>query len=309
MSRALLVALALLVAPALASAGKPSGSEVRNGKIAFSVEVAGYRSNLCLINPNGTRRMRLTQGRRQDAYASWSPDGRRLAFGREASPRVVGSQEGRNRRILVMGPNRVSTNISDAPAGFPGDSYPSWSPDGTLIAITDLPWRFGQPSLWVMGGDGSDRRMLVEQAAEADWSPDGRLIAYDALSGPVLAPTGVAIIGVDGTGRRLLAAGGWSPAWSPDGATIAFERSAGIFTISPDGSGERLLLPGARGAAWSPDGARIAFVRGGDLYVADADGSNVRQLTRTRAQEYAPAWQPVLAAGTARQWDRRSPAC
>jgi Tol biopolymer transport system component len=302
------VTFGLLLSLVLASSGVPAEPGVRNGKIAFSVS-AGYHSNLCLINPNGTRRMRLTRGRRQDHYASWSPDGRRLAFGREASPRVVGSQEGRNSRILVLGPNRASTNISDAPDSFPGDGYPSWSPDGASIAFTDVPWRFGRPSLWVMGDDGSDRRLLVQQAGEASWSPDGRLIAYDALPGPVPAPTGLAIIGIDGTGQRLLAAEGWGPAWSPDGATIAFERAAGIFTIATDGSGERLLIADGQGADWSPDGARLVFVRRGDLFIADADGSNVRQLTKTRAQEYAPAWQPVRAAGTARRWDRRSPAC
>ena len=56
MRRSVLFALALLAPLALASAGEPSGTEVRNGRIAFSVEVAGYRSNLCLINPNGTKR-------------------------------------------------------------------------------------------------------------------------------------------------------------------------------------------------------------------------------------------------------------
>jgi TolB protein len=308
MSRSLLVVLALLVAPALASAGEQRGSEARNGLIAYST-VAGDHANLCLMSPNGAKRMRLTQGRRQDGWASWSPDGRKLAFYREASPRVSGSQEGRNRRILVMGPNRASLNISDRPEGFPGDGYPSWSPDGSLIAFTDVPWKYDSPSLWVMRPDGSDRRLVVDDAADASWSPDARSLAYVVVRGPVAMSQGVAVVGLDGTGQKLIAPGGLNPAWSPDGTRIAFDRPTGIFTIRPDGTDEKLLIPNGQNAAWSPDGEKLVFVRAGDLWSAFADGAVWRRLTKTRVYEYAPAWQPVRAVGTARQWERRDPSC
>jgi Tol biopolymer transport system component len=54
----------------------------RDGRwIAFSaVAAAGEKPNLYVMKPDGTRRTRLTQGADQDAYATWSPDGRYVYF-------------------------------------------------------------------------------------------------------------------------------------------------------------------------------------------------------------------------------------
>jgi TolB protein len=108
-----------------------------------------------------------------------------------------------------------------------------------------------------------------------------------------------------------------APAWSPDGSRIAFARvdvtsgfdhpRAAIYTIRPDGAGLRKLADGGVEPDWSPDGMRIAYTSirdsfgrtcfeecspSGEIYVMDADGSDQRRLTRTEADDRAPAWSP-----------------
>ena len=41
---------------------------------------AGEPPNLYLMKPDGSGRVRLTKGSVQDAYATWSPDGRFVYF-------------------------------------------------------------------------------------------------------------------------------------------------------------------------------------------------------------------------------------
>lgn len=54
----------------------------RDGRwIAYSAVAApGEKPNLYLMKPNGEGRTRLTEGADQDAYATWSSDGRFLYF-------------------------------------------------------------------------------------------------------------------------------------------------------------------------------------------------------------------------------------
>jgi TolB protein len=54
----------------------------RDGRwIAYSaVAAAGEKPNLYVMKPDGSGRTRLTQGADQDAYATWSPDGRHIYF-------------------------------------------------------------------------------------------------------------------------------------------------------------------------------------------------------------------------------------
>ena len=92
------------------------------------------------------------------------------------------------------------------------DSWPAWSPDGTLLAfLSDL-------RLVVMDANGKNRKII---AANTDWrpawSPDGRQLAVmkefsiwifdlETLEGREIPKTRVGML----------------PAWSPDGLQIAF---------------------------------------------------------------------------------------
>ena len=177
------------------------------------------------------------------------------------------------------------------------DSWPAWSPDGTLLAfLSDL-------RLVVMDANGKNRKII---AANTDWrpawSPDGRQLAVmkefsiwifdlETLEGREIPKTRVGML----------------PAWSPDGLQIAFrsdilhEGNWDIYLTDIDG---QILwrLTTDRGddrfPAWSPDGTELAFSsdRNGksQIYIMDMIGrKKIRQLTDLPFSGQGPAWSPA----------------
>jgi Tol biopolymer transport system component len=61
--------------------------------------------------------------------------------------------------------------------------YPSWSPDGNVIAFVYVS-REGT-SVWVVNEDGTNPRQLVESAYRPKWSPKGDEIAIMKMWGKV----------------------------------------------------------------------------------------------------------------------------
>ena len=176
-----------------------------------------------------------------------------------------------------------------APSGFGA----VWSPDGARFAFNGFSGTsFG---LWAMDRDGGNVRSLGVTRPEAeggpaldpDWAPGGRRLVF-SLGRDIF------LVNRDGTGRTRLTRGSpedWSPAWSPNGAWIVFTRESILHRIRTDGTGLQFLGHG-EDADWSPNGKRIVSSFGGDIYSMRADGTDRRRLTRSMADEYAPAWSP-----------------
>ena len=74
------------------------------------------------------------------------------------------------------------TNISPD-EGFE-NTLAAWSPDGNLIAVVrrDLSVTRGD-QIWIMNADGSDARILTNDAdalhGSLNWSPDGKYLLYE----------------------------------------------------------------------------------------------------------------------------------
>lgn len=114
--------------------------------------------------------------------------------------------------------------------------------------------------IWMMNGDGSNARQVLQRASEPTFSPDGKKIAY------YLWTDGIFVANADGTEPKKIVgeANSGFPAWSHDGKWIAFSvrpgRSGNIATdaVAPDGTGRRSIGIGWC-PAWSPDDKLIVF--------------------------------------------------
>jgi WD40-like Beta Propeller Repeat len=109
-----------------------------------------------------------------------------------------------------------ASNAGDCGPAAPTIAYDSFHADNVDVMDID-----------VMGGDGANRRLLVEDAHSPEWSPDGCSIAFVRDGLYVVDPGG-------GPPKKL--------------------------TPNPPGESS----PGVVAAAWSPDGDRIALTFSGE---------------------------------------------
>ncbi|MCC6350851.1 MAG: S9 family peptidase [Candidatus Eisenbacteria bacterium] len=209
----------------------------------------------------------LTHG---DAAASgpcWSPDGRTLAFVREAGGKAV-------LQLLPLSGGEAAKLAT----GALEPSEPAFSPDGRFIAfLADAP------------PDAKERRARRARGGAIHWEHE-------------FAPARLWIVPVAGGEPRLVPAGPnvVSFAWSPDGRSFAVltSESSDPYLVSSlnrlaivDASGARPARPVPRAPsfhtrpAWSPDGRWVATLslNGGlsnpnALLVCDAASGAVRDL-------------------------------
>ena len=221
------------VAAARPESRHATDSAQASSKIAFTR--GSPTDGIYVMNADGSGK-RLLMRNAGPLYA-WSPDGRKVAFGRGLDGNediFVMSADGSGQRNLTRTRTRMTLNEGAV-----------WSPDGRKIAFTRLSGSAPAPEIYVMNADGSRQRRLT-RSTTADifpaWSPDGRKIAFDG-GGPIH------VMNADGSGKRLLTRNGehgaGGAAWSPDGRRIAFtggDRNGwDVYVINADGSGQRNL--------------------------------------------------------------------
>src|SRR5262245_25480245 len=85
------------------------------------------------------------------------------------------------------------------------DTYPTWSPDGRMIAfISQTP--AGDRAVFRMNEDGTNKVLITpirSSPALLSWSPDGGRIAFQDKD-PELPETHIFVVNVDGSNRRNL---------------------------------------------------------------------------------------------------------
>jgi TolB protein len=278
-----------------------------NSDISFT-SFRGGSFDTHVMSASGGGQRRLV---RNAFLVTWSPDGRRVAFGRwgprpEQADVYVMNADGSGLRRLTR-----DTASQDVPY--------AWSPDGRKIAFQKNRERreagrvVFESDVWVINAGGGGERNLTDDGVSfgGPWSPDGRKILVSSFLRPGRVDAGV--MNADGSGRRTLVRNGHFMSWSPDGRRILFLRSSSrgsggarrsrilyAFVMNADGSGQRRLTRMASVnyslPVWSPDGRKIAFVSDRDgnfeVYVMNADGTGKRNLTRHPGHDSAPSWSP-----------------
>jgi TolB protein len=230
---------------------------------------------------------------------AWSPDGRRIAFTKESSPKPsiwIMNADGSGRKRLA-----TASAVSFSP---------TWSPDGRRLAFLRSDPRTGRERLTIVDADGSGLRSFGDAASLGSygvppaWASDGKI--YGVRRDDVYR--------VDPRGGRP--------------TRVTESRDVGAFAVSPDAARlaiynfqeERIELRPNGGAGhalvlvdqlptyatddpnvtltWSPDGRALAFSRSTEnmgpaaLYIVNADGSGLSKVPNTDYLVWTAAWRP-----------------
>jgi Tol biopolymer transport system component len=124
-------------------------------------------NDVYVIDRDGGGLTRLTNEAGREKQASWSPDGRRIAF--------ISDRDGNDEVYVMAVPDGTGAGgtepirLTDSPGD---DSHPTWSPDGKCLAFVSR--RGDAWELYVMNADGSGLRELmgsVGWGSAPSWAP------------------------------------------------------------------------------------------------------------------------------------------
>jgi TolB protein len=214
----------LIIAPAWS----PKGDQVIFGIGKFAafldfaigakkpVDPVNGGAQIGIINTDGTGFRKITSGANNNGFASFSPDGKRIAY------RTMGP-DGGGLRIMNLENGQITALTDDY------DNFPVWSPRGDLIAfVRKMDNDF---EVYTVRPDGKDAKRLTHSKgndAHLNWSQDGERILFattrmgfkdEALYTSAPQPYGeLFVMRFDGTHVEQITDNQWEdagPAWQP----------------------------------------------------------------------------------------------
>ena len=303
----------LCAACALAVTATPAHATFpgHNGKIVFThYEDPEDESttDIYTVSPDGRHLRNLTpDSPTSDDFASWSPDGRMIAFW---STRTVPSNPfvpalGRSdQEIFVM--NADGSGLRQVTYNSFDDGGPDWSPSGDRLVLHRWLDNDSQADLFTVRLNGTGERRLTHTVGVVDnyavWSPDGRELVFNRADNE--HEYDLYTIRPDGSHQRALLetpANESSADWSPDGQRLAFTTDAAmiggdwhIYVMRRNGSSPptRLTTTTAYNPVWSPDGRKLVF-NYDQLFTMRPDGSRQRAVLPVFFDGHHPDWQTV----------------
>ncbi|HEX6938392.1 MAG TPA: BamA/TamA family outer membrane protein [Longimicrobiales bacterium] len=255
------------LAPAISPDGK---------KLAVFSQREGFFPDLWLYDiEKGEFERRLVESSREADFeslryssssASFSPDGRYLAFAAQTGGRDA-------LYIYDLERNRLDRKLE---YGLSAIMNPTWSPDGRQIAFSGIDG--GLTDLFITDLDGNLRRLTNDRYANLfpSWSPDGRSIAFSTDQAP-------------GTDFETL---------SYSNLRVAlYHLDTGEIELLPHQDVGKNINP-----VWSPDSRSLIWVsdRTGtkDLYLFNRDEGQLYRITRMLSGSMGPTatdMSPTLA--------------
>ena len=289
----------------------PDGSRIVYATTRHQVEEAEEQKKLGIArrrnfeietsNLDGSDRRRLTDNAPQDVSPKWSPDGKRIAFIREAGP--FEHIDDTDRGLFIMSADGTDVRWLA--------KFRFMRKDDGLLA----PFEFAHRSAGLAWSPDGQRIAFVVQERTDERHESGYLINRDVLY--VVGTAGYPFIRLFDTTDKRFASITASPVWSPDGDTLMFlarnSSVLNIYEIGADGFGLRTLLthtPGieegtGKGPSLdlSPDGEDIVFSLGNHvsswglpehqrissvLYIVGADGFYLRKVASGPFASWSP---------------------
>jgi dipeptidyl aminopeptidase/acylaminoacyl peptidase len=223
------------------------------------------RPHIFSLDVEGGHEMQLTSGDWDDSQPSWSPDGRRIVF-------VSDRERKRNQRHWYTDVWIISSKGGRArklTRSRGGASYPTFSPDGRLVAFVGHEQGEGGPAsnnqLYVVPPSGNRAPRSLSEFL------DRPVAGFPLANGKILA-------------------------WSQNGKSIFFlaadKGAVSIYRADVEGKSVSKVLGGERqieSFALAPKGKRIVFAAiwlstPGEIYSTTLDGRN-REKTLSRAND------------------------
>lgn len=267
----------------------PDGQKIIYVRNFKDIMTDGNRSNLWMVNFDGSGNLPLTSGNRNDFSPRWSPDGKKLLYLSSAGGSVQ-----MYLRWLDSGAEAKLTNLTQSPRNV------QWSPDGKWIAFTmDVPF------------DAKPPISMPRKPEGAKWVDPPKYIdkmKYRADGGGYLKNeySHIFLLSADGGHARQLTSGeynhGGQFCWSNDGKSLIFSANrhddweyepanSEIYEMDVM-SGDIKELTSRKGPdsgpKLSPDGKLIAYTgydekyqgyQLSQLYIMSRDGSRPRLVS------------------------------
>jgi Tol biopolymer transport system component len=209
--------------------------------------------SVVIMNADGTNAVDLTGERNGcEGQPSFTPDGRRIVFGRfnditNVEAIWIMNLQGGNRRRITTG---IGKGVTD----------PNVSPLGRRLSFVAFNGRECGQALYTVRMDGSHLRQILpfrfQVAVKHDWAPDGRRIVFTRQLGECSAgSSNVGTVRPDGTRLRFLThldqlgVNALAGSYSPDGRWIVFRlenlnrEKFRIMKMHPDGSHRSEIAP------------------------------------------------------------------
>ena len=265
----------------------PAGDHVATGlALVVNPNAESPLTEIFVVEPDGSLRQLTGLGDEPSIGAagpSWSPDGRRIAFG----PSILGS--GSFPAVLVVNANG---NRQQLIAQLEAEEFSpvELSADGASLLYSDATPP-GDRRLWLADLETGEIER-IGTGSHPRWLPDGQRIMFvrgveGLVPGDPAALTQVVFV-MDIAERVPRE---WALAdnayWSPDGEAVLIEDGGLLILAEPDGSGRREVADGAL-PVWSPDGSRFAFLAG-----VDSDGRSLVSVMDRSGQEI---WSGVVGS-------------